>query len=259
MIYLDAKYRVLAVVDLFPTYRVSPSTPPAASVLALPTDTIFLSGTQVGDQVAFGLSDEDEQKLARLQSSKVIEFAPREKPALQAEMKPSVAVEAPAAEDDGAQQAVAAQPEAKAVEAQPEVKQPGKPKNWLQRWLNPDPPEPRKAARAALPGLTAYFWDGGVPKAHDIRDISATGMYVVTDERWYPGTLVQMTLKKIGSNGVKVEATICVMARSNRWGNDGVGVGFVVHDPRKPRRDESDGIERADLDRFLALIKPRKS
>jgi hypothetical protein len=233
LIYLDAKYRVIAIVDLFPIYRVSPSTPPAASVLALPTGTLFFSGTQVGDQVAFGLSDEDEQKLARLHSSNVIEFPPREMPA--------------------------AQREAKAAEAQPEVKQLGKPKNWLQRWLNPDPPEPRKAARAALPDLTVYFWDGGIPKAHEIRDISATGMYVVTDERWYPGTLVQMTLKKIGCNGVKVAATICLMARANRWGNDGVGVGFVVHDPRKPRRDESDGIERADLNRFLAQIKQQKS
>jgi uncharacterized protein YerC len=79
-------------------------------------------------------------------------------------------------------------------------------------------------------------------------------LYVVTEERWYPGTLIQMTLKKTSDSDGKVEATISLMARSNRWGNDGVGLGFVVRNPRKPRSSENDGIEREQLGRFLALI-----
>ena len=249
LIYLDENCRVIATVELFPTYRVSSSIPPAASVLVLPTDTIYSSGTMVGDQVAFGLSEEAEQKLVRLQSLSAVESASRETPKAREEAKETVAAEEVAAK------ASAAVPEKTPAEAQPWTKQPSKPKNWLQRLLSPDPPEPRKAFRASLPGLAAYFWDGGAPKAHEIRDISATGLYVVTDERWYPGTLVQMTLKKTISNGTKIVSSINLMARANRWGNDGVGLGFVVRDPRKPRQDESDGVEREELARFLARIK----
>jgi hypothetical protein len=232
LIYLDAAYRVLAVVELFPTYRVSPSIPPAASVLVLPTHSIFSSQTQAGDQIGFGLAEDVERELARLLGSSSAAHSP---PKEQAPVE-------------------AAQPAEKAAELQPPMKPPGKPKNWLQRLLDPDPPEPRKAARATLPYLEAYFWDGGAPMPHKVRDISATGLYVVTEERWYPGTLIQMTLKKTSDSDGKVEATISLMARSNRWGNDGVGLGFVVRNPRKPRSSENDGIEREQLGRFLALI-----
>ena len=60
---------MLAVVELFPTYRVSPSIPPAASVLALPAHSIFSSQTQAGDQIGFGLAEEVERKLAHLHGS----------------------------------------------------------------------------------------------------------------------------------------------------------------------------------------------
>ncbi len=256
LIYLDTKYRVLAVVELFPTYRVSPSTPPAASVLALPTHSIFTSQTQAGDQVAFGLAEEVEEELARLHDSCAMESAVQEKPAPPEEARTSASIAPlPAlsepAKDENAEKAASAIPAEAAVAAQPWIAPPSKPKNWLMRLLSPDPPEPRKASRAALPGLAAYFWDGGAPRAHAIRDISATGLYVVTDERWYPGTLVQMTLKKTDERSGKIEASISLMARANRWGNDGVGLGFVVRDPRKPTSDDSQAVERAELDRFL--------
>ncbi|MFZ1087057.1 MAG: PilZ domain-containing protein [Terracidiphilus sp.] len=251
LIYLDAQYRVLAVVELFPTYRVSPSIPPAASVLALPTHTIFTSGTLAGDKLGFGLAEEVEQELTRLRFS-AIATAAQDKTAPLEEAQTSAAVALPVEE------VVAVQPAEVAVPAQPWMKQPPKPRSWLQRLLLRGPAvpeEPRKAARAALPGLAAYFWDGGAPRAHEIRDISDTGLYVVTDERWYPGTLVQMTLKKSGGKEARAEATVCLMARASRWGNDGVGLSFVVRDARKPRGVENDGIERTELDRFLARIK----
>ena len=60
-------------------------------------------------------------------------------------------------------------------------------------------PDPRKSPRVPAPALAVYFWTGGVPQAHGIRDISATGLYVVTEERWYPGTVVRMTITTTNS------------------------------------------------------------
>jgi hypothetical protein len=255
LIYLDANCRVIAVVELFPTYRVSPSIPQAASVLALPTDTIFSSGTQVGDQVTFILTEEVEQELALHHFSSALGFTARERPKPREEAKPVAA-----ALPQPAEEPTAAKPAETPVEAQPWMKQPSKPKNWLLRWFSRETPQdPRKVQRIALPGMIAYFWDGGAPRAHEIRNISDTGLYVVTNERWYPGTLVQMTLKKTGSNGAKVEATISLMARANRWGNDGVGLGFVVRDPRRPSPDDDQAVERDQLDQFLARIKQEKN
>ena len=260
LIYLDVSCRVLAVVDLFPAYRVSPSIPPAASVLALPTDSIFSSGTQAGDQVGFCLAEDVERELAQHPDSCALASAALEKPAPREEAKTSASEATLPALSEPAREIVekadSALPVEKAVETQPWNAPPSKPKNWLKRLLSfgPDAPEePRKAAREALSGLSAYFWDGGVPKAHEIRDISAKGLYVVTHERWYPGTLVQMTLKKASGNGVKADSSISLMARANRWGNDGVGLGFVVRDPRRPSSDDSHAMEREELDRFLAL------
>jgi hypothetical protein len=132
-----------------------------------------------------------------------------------------------------------------------EVLEKKKPKGWLKRLLHPDPPDPRKALRQALPGLEAYFWTGGAPKSHAILNISTTGLYVATEERWYPGTLIQMTLKK-AAQGTSPESSITLQAKANRWGNDGVGLSFVVRDSRNPASTE--GIEREVLDRFLSEV-----
>ncbi len=82
----------------------------------------------------------------------------------------------------------------------------------------------------SLPGLAAYYWTGGAPKAHNIKDISPSGLYVVTEERWYPGTLILMTLQTAGDMEGSVEHSIAVHSRAVRWGNDGVGLQFIPQD-----------------------------
>jgi hypothetical protein len=125
------------------------------------------------------------------------------------------------------------------------------PKNWLARWWSPDP---RTAPREPLPGLAAYYWNGAAPQAHPIRDISSTGLYVVTEERWYPGTLILMTLQKTDAGGKTTERSIAVQSRAVRWGNDGVGLQFVLPDPRDARRRQGQmdgGADRKELEQFL--------
>lgn len=87
--------------------------------------------------------------------------------------------------------------------------------------------EHRDAERRTLSGLVAYYWDGGRPIAHDIRDISLTGMYLLTEDRWYPGTVMQMTLCETTNTIVDSDRWIAVQAKVTRHGSDGVGLAFL--------------------------------
>jgi len=62
----------------------------------------------------------------------------------------------------------------------------------------------RTAERLPAADLSAYYWTGAAPAHHGIRDISSTGFYLVTEERWYPGTLVMMTLQKTGDTSARL-------------------------------------------------------
>jgi hypothetical protein len=132
-------------------------------------------------------------------------------------------------------------------------------KNWLQRWWFPDLPEPRKASRESFPCLGAHFWTGCVPVKHEVRDISLTGLYVVTDERWSPGTQVRMTLTDSEESVVK--NSITAVTSVVRWGNDGVGLTFVMRNEKQLQRGLTPaigGIAMKDLNRFLVLARSGK-
>jgi hypothetical protein len=147
---------------------------------------------------------------------------------------------------------------------EPDMKDIKPPKSWLERWWSPDPrkaPDLRKASREPLPGLAAYYWTGGAPKAHSIRDISSTGLYVVTEERWYPGTLILMTLQESGGEEESVELSVAVHSRAVRWGNDGVGLQFIPQDDptaRKAMNPLVHGADKRELNQFLERLRKGK-
>jgi hypothetical protein len=87
--------------------------------------------------------------------------------------------------------------------------------------------ERRKAERRAVPGLVAYYWDGGPPAPHPVREISLTGMYLLTAERWYLGTVVRMRLQQTETPGEDPDRSIAVHARAVRLGEDGVAMAFL--------------------------------
>jgi hypothetical protein len=60
LLYLDEDCRVIDAVEFFPTFCVSPSSPPASSVLALPSHSIFSSQTQPGDRLMVCSAEEME-------------------------------------------------------------------------------------------------------------------------------------------------------------------------------------------------------
>jgi hypothetical protein len=108
----------------------------------------------------------------------------------------------------------------------------------LLRWLFPDlvigevakPQDRRRADRQSLSGLIAYYFTGGSPEPHKIGNISVTGFYLHTDERWMPGTVVRMTLQRAGSKGDDPSDTITVNSKIVRWGSDGEGFEFILTD-----------------------------
>jgi uncharacterized protein len=65
LIYLDEDLRVVYVSEHFPRFKVAPLRIRAASVLELPTHTIYSSQTQSGDQLVICLADEIEDRLMR--------------------------------------------------------------------------------------------------------------------------------------------------------------------------------------------------
>src|SRR5579875_3578679 len=63
LVYLSADYHVLQVVESFGSFRIGPIRKNCASVLELPTRTIYSSQTQVGDQLLICVPEEMEAYL----------------------------------------------------------------------------------------------------------------------------------------------------------------------------------------------------
>jgi PilZ domain len=78
--------------------------------------------------------------------------------------------------------------------------------------------------------LAAYYWDGAVPVPHKVRNVSAHGAYILTSQKWYPGTVVDLSLEyntqPAGTNPVS-KLSIAVRSRIISHGPDGMGVEFV--------------------------------
>jgi hypothetical protein len=66
------------------------------------------------------------------------------------------------------------------------------------------------------------------PKLGRIKIISRTGLYLQTTERWPIGEVVSLTLQKDGIPAAGSEMQIDVQARVASYGEDGVGLGFIL-------------------------------
>jgi hypothetical protein len=102
-------------------------------------------------------------------------------------------------------------------------------RNKLMHWLKPQvpPSDRRRAPRRYVPGMVAFYFTGGAPRPHQVADISATGFYLLTEDRWIPDTMIQMTLQRPTSKG-QSKRSIAVLSRVVRKGTDGVGTEFVM-------------------------------
>jgi hypothetical protein len=125
----------------------------------------------------------------------------------------------------------------------------------LLRWLFPDVNQ-RRAKRFATPGLVAYYWTGGAPHSYQVGDISATGLFLLTKERWAPGTLIQMTLQQQGNSSAP-EHTICVLSELVRWSENGTGFNFILSDYEDVVEyglRPNEAMDRKAIERFMQKI-----
>lgn len=88
--------------------------------------------------------------------------------------------------------------------------------------------ERRRAERRVSPDLAAYHWTGARPKQESVKDISSSGVYLVTSERWEPGAVVSLTLQRRGPLEGNFERRVAVQARAVRQEEDGIALSFVL-------------------------------
>jgi hypothetical protein len=259
LVYLDEDCRVIEVVESFPTFRVAPSTPHAASVLALPSHSIYSSQTQADDQLVLCAAEEMQRRLERFSISSGAAGAVQSAVLLRGKPLWSGGPGVVELEDrSGEERLQSPQPYEMSL-IEPGMKEIKPPKSWLGRWWSPDP---RKAPREPSPNVAAYYWTGAAATAHGIRDISSTGLYVITEERWYPGTLILMTLQDTAEGEESVERSISVHSRAVRWGDDGVGLQFIPQDVQiESARSgpQGKGVNQKKLDQFLRRLQKGKN
>jgi hypothetical protein len=98
--------------------------------------------------------------------------------------------------------------------------------SWIKK---ASPSDHRSAERLEAPLLVAYYWDGDVPMAHEVQNISLTGFYLSTDERWHLDTMITVMLQRtdITPENADAEHHVSVLSKVVRLGEDGVGFTFV--------------------------------
>ncbi len=90
--------------------------------------------------------------------------------------------------------------------------------------------ERRRDGRVGVSYLEASYWTGVEQKRVRVKDVSPTGVYVVTDDRWLPGTNILLTLQNAQKRSLFDDVArpeVRMAARTVRTGEDGVGLTFV--------------------------------
>jgi PilZ domain len=259
LVFLDENCVVLATVESFPLASLPDSSANVGSVLTLPAATVVKGETRAGDQLIISDPEEMKQYLQRMKEAKPeaqIKNAPlRNAPVENAPIEPtSTKAEIASGGKAGTEERAASPP----IDPGAWKKRLGT-RSWFTNLLLGDPADPRAALREELPRLIAYYFTGGTPMAQEVRDISVTGMYIVTSERWYPGTVVRVTLTD--RDHPTPERTLTVNAQAVRSGRDGVGLEFLLEKEEDVgtattlRLERTLGVNDARVEAFLQELK----
>lgn len=250
LIYLDEDNRVIQAIESFPNYAIEPTREQPASALILAGHTIFSTQTQPGDVLLICPSDEMQDRLLQSPNGtghKTVSSGG----SAGARSSSAVVIEVPSELDRTAELEVAHR---RLVEKESSETESFQNASWFMRFLRWLSTDRRGSKRHPLPGLVAYYWTGGAPQAFHIADISTNGLYLLTDERWFPGTMILMTLQRTNTDGDDPDDFISVLTKVIRWGADGVGLSFVPSNTVDLNSGEplpETGVGRKALHRFI--------
>ncbi len=100
----------------------------------------------------------------------------------------------------------------------------GSPISWLRL---PFVYRPR-AERRESPALAAFYWDGPTPHQSHVANISCSGAYLLTSERWKAGEILSLSLQRSGVLESADQRHFTVQAKTIRRDRKGVGVAFLM-------------------------------
>ncbi|MGB6191521.1 MAG: PilZ domain-containing protein [Terracidiphilus sp.] len=164
-------------------------------------------------------------------------------------MAPAAASSPAAARNPAAAQSIEPRVKDAAVEEKAGEKDSGE-RDWVVsrflKWLYPGAYETdrRKGSRIPIPNLVAYDTTTGVAQSFEVGDISATGMFLITEERWPPGSMLSLSIQREGPQESGTERRFQLQAWAVRLAQNGVGLSFVMPEGmgvrlwEEPARDE---------------------
>lgn len=101
-------------------------------------------------------------------------------------------------------------------------------RSWFEKTFSQaESPQPR-AERREVAGLEAIHWTGSSPGLDIVRNISSSGMYLVTRERWPEGEVNPIRLVYPELTDDTAENQVTIETRTVRWGTDGMGLSFIL-------------------------------
>ena len=85
-----------------------------------------------------------------------------------------------------------------------------------------------RAERRESPDLAAFHWDGPTPKQNHVANISSSGAYLLTHERWNAGEILSLTMQRSGVLQSSAHRRFTVQAQTIRRDDKGVAVAFLM-------------------------------
>lgn len=92
--------------------------------------------------------------------------------------------------------------------------------------------------------------------SHPVQNISSTGFYLLTEERWPQGTIITMTLQRTSTTSANSDSEnhIAVLSKVVRAGKDGVAFAFVpIESATEDQKSSPAG--KNSINRFLDQLK----
>lgn len=101
-------------------------------------------------------------------------------------------------------------------------------RSWFEKAFPEEHAKHPRAERREVPGLEAIHWTGTCPGLDIVRNISSSGMYLVTRERWQEGEVnpVRLVYSELADDSPERQVTI--QTKAVRLCEDGMGLAFML-------------------------------